>query len=96
MSKHYMNVIKEWYLIFFIPQDPLTTPLVPPIAPPPAYDTPATSMAQDTRAVVPMVAETVRITPNTRALLPQVSPPENYINQTFPSSFSNDRLESAV
>ncbi|MPC86097.1 hypothetical protein E2C01_080912 [Portunus trituberculatus] len=76
--------------------DPLTTPLVPPIAPPPAYDTPASSLAPDMRAVVPMVAETVCITPNAPALHSHVSPPDTYPPQTFPSSFSSDRLESAV
>lgn len=83
-------------MTYFPPQDPLTTPLVPPIAPPPAYDTPTSSLAPDMRAVVPMVAETVCITPNAPALHSHVSPPDNYPPQTFPSSFSSDRLESAV
>ncbi|XP_071540010.1 protein turtle-like isoform X2 [Panulirus ornatus] len=75
--------------------DPMTTPLVPPIAPPPAYDTPTSSLAPDMVAVVPIVAETVCITPNA-SLHAHISPPEQYPPKPFPTSFSSDRMESAV
>ncbi|XP_042222543.1 nephrin-like isoform X2 [Homarus americanus] len=75
--------------------DPMTTPLAPPIAPPPAYDTPTSSLGPDMMAVVPMVAETVCITPNP-SLHAHTSPPEQYPPKPFPTSFSSDRMESAV
>ena len=67
-----------------------------PIAPPPGYSSDSTVTTPEMTAVVPVVAETVRITRPvpSHAISP---PPDNYPPPgQFPSSFSNDRLESAV
>nr|XP_045595276.1 uncharacterized protein LOC123756241 [Procambarus clarkii] len=76
--------------------DPMTTPLAPPIAPPPAYDTPTSSLASDMMAIVPLVVETVSITPNASLHAHASPPPDQYQPKTFPSSFTSDRMESAV
>nr|XP_053634411.1 nephrin-like [Cherax quadricarinatus] len=75
--------------------DSASTPLVLPIAPPPAYDTSKSSLTRDMIAIVPMVAETVCITPNP-SLHTRTSPPDQYPSKFFPTTFSSDHLESAV
>ncbi|KAK7066150.1 hypothetical protein SK128_021284, partial [Halocaridina rubra] len=75
--------------------DPVAVPMGPPIAPPPAYGSPTSPLVSDMVAVVPMVAETVCITPN-NPLHAYINPPEQYPPKPFPSSFSSDRMESAV
>nr|XP_053634700.1 uncharacterized protein LOC128690169 [Cherax quadricarinatus] len=75
--------------------DPMSISLAPPIAPPPAYDTPTPSLTPDVMTVVAMVAETVSITPHT-SLHSYTCPPDLYQPKPFPTTFSSDRLESAV
>ncbi|XP_066943703.1 nephrin-like isoform X2 [Macrobrachium rosenbergii] len=75
--------------------DPMVSTIAPPIAPPPAYGSPTSSLASDMMGVVPMVSETVCITPN-NPLHAHINPPEQYPPKPFPSSFSSDRMESAV
>ncbi|XP_047469571.1 E3 ubiquitin-protein ligase Hakai-like [Penaeus chinensis] len=74
-------------------------PMITPLAPPPAYGSPTTTLAPDMMVVVPMVAETVCITPNAPLHAhshARANPPDQYPAQPFPTSFSSDRMESAV
>ena len=69
-----------------------------PIAPPPGYSSDSTVTTPEMgTAVVPVVAETVRITRPVPSHAHVSPPPDNFPPPgQFPSSFSNDRMESSV
>ncbi|KAL7629899.1 UNVERIFIED_CONTAM: hypothetical protein RMT77_019987 [Armadillidium vulgare] len=71
-------------------------PLSTPLAPPPPYN--SLENPPDLGAIVPMVAETIRITPNCGTTSGLMSPPDQFAPKSFPSSFGCDkeRMESSV